>query len=147
MRDVESDPMAAITRDEVQGYPNIIGTTVLRPLKDTYSKEWFCEYDESDITPVGLRCRNLSTFPTNPNVKVSGPKFSTKVGKGLDIDNKNRRAKNTPLEIPKRIEVRQFIEYDKLNEDIRTRLMEGLRWDDSYYISKTIRINRNFLGS
>ena len=119
--------MAAITRDEVQGYPNIIGTTVLRPLKDTFSSEWICEYDEHDITPIGLRCRNLNTFPTNPNVKVPGPKFAVKLGKGLDIDNKNKRFKNTPLEIPKRIEVRQFIEYEKLNEEIRTKLTDGLR--------------------
>jgi hypothetical protein len=125
MKDVETDPMAAITRDEVQGYPNIIGTTILRPIKD--STGWNCDYDEFDITPVGLRCRNLSTFPTNPNVKVSGSKFATKLGKGLDIESKSRRVKNLPLEIPKRIEVRQFIEYDRINDEIRTKLMEGLR--------------------
>lgn len=33
MKDADIDPMAAIMRDGVQGYPNIMGTTVLRPLK------------------------------------------------------------------------------------------------------------------
>lgn len=33
LADVEVDPMTAIIRDNVQGYPNIMGTTVLRPIK------------------------------------------------------------------------------------------------------------------
>ena len=33
MSEVEVDPMTAIIRDNVQGYPNVMGTTVLRPLK------------------------------------------------------------------------------------------------------------------
>ncbi len=33
--EVEVDPMTAIIRDNVQGFPNIMGTTILRPLKGT----------------------------------------------------------------------------------------------------------------
>ena len=33
MSEVEVDPMTAIIRDNIQGYPNVMGTTVLRPLK------------------------------------------------------------------------------------------------------------------
>lgn len=33
MSEVEIDPMTAIIRDNVQGYPNVMGTTVLKPLK------------------------------------------------------------------------------------------------------------------
>lgn len=36
LADVEIDPMTAIIRDNVQGYPNIMGTTVLRPLRSNY---------------------------------------------------------------------------------------------------------------
>ncbi len=35
MSEVEVDPMTAIIRDNVQGYPTVMGTTVLRPLKST----------------------------------------------------------------------------------------------------------------
>lgn len=38
--DVEVDPMTAIIRDNVQGFPNIMGTTILRPLKgESFFKE------------------------------------------------------------------------------------------------------------
>lgn len=33
MTEVEIDPMTAIIRDNIQGYPNVIGTTILRPIK------------------------------------------------------------------------------------------------------------------
>lgn len=37
MDEVEVDPMTAIIRDNVQGFPNIMGTTVLRPLKSKFN--------------------------------------------------------------------------------------------------------------
>ena len=40
MSEVEVDPMTAIIRDDVQGYPNIMGTTVLRPLKSNFIKNF-----------------------------------------------------------------------------------------------------------
>ncbi len=36
MSEVEIDPMTAIIRDSVQGYPSVMGTTVLKPLKSEY---------------------------------------------------------------------------------------------------------------
>jgi hypothetical protein len=30
---------------------------------------WLNEYDEKDIVPIGLRCRNLLSFPPNPEGK------------------------------------------------------------------------------
>ena len=38
MKDIEVDPMAAIIRDGVQGFPNIMGTTILRPIKGIKEK-------------------------------------------------------------------------------------------------------------
>lgn len=32
----EVDPMTAIIRDNIQGYPNILGSTILKPLKGFY---------------------------------------------------------------------------------------------------------------
>ena len=52
MKEIETDPMAAIIRDGVQGFPNIIGTTILRPIKDSYADHWKIEYDEKEITPL-----------------------------------------------------------------------------------------------
>jgi hypothetical protein len=40
LREAEVNPMTAIIRDSVQGYPNIIGTTVLKPIKSN-SKRLF----------------------------------------------------------------------------------------------------------
>ncbi|RNA34735.1 sperm-associated antigen 17, partial [Brachionus plicatilis] len=128
LADVEVDPMTAIIRDNVQGYPNIMGTTVLRPLRNCLTDEWTNEYDEKEIIPPGLRSRNLNNFPPNPEVKVNGPSFGTNAGKSLAVDlNQNRRVKNPPITIAKRMEYRQLIEYQKLSEPTKTKLINGLK--------------------
>ncbi len=150
MSEVEVDPMTAIIRDNVQGYPNIMGTTVLRPLKsniftktlniqlknlikfkfniDCLTDVWLCEYDEKDVTPPGLRCRNLSTFPPNPEIKVPGSRFGSNIGRGLQIEtDQHRKVKNPPLTIAKRMEYRQLIEYQKLSDQVRESLLSGLK--------------------
>ncbi len=38
LTETEVDPMSAIIRDNLQGYPNIVGTTVLRPIQSMHSK-------------------------------------------------------------------------------------------------------------
>jgi hypothetical protein len=81
------------------------------------------------VTPPGLRCRNLSTFPPNPEVKVPGPKFGSNIGRGLQIENEqqSRKVKNPPLTIAKRMEYRQLIEYQKLSDEVRSTLLAGLK--------------------
>lgn len=89
---------------------------------------WLCEYDEKDVTPPGLRCRNLSTYPPNPEIKVPGAKFGSNIGRGLQIDiDQNRKVKNPPLTIAKRMEFRQLIEYQKLSNEVRASLLNGLK--------------------
>ena len=36
MKEADLNPMVAIMRDGVQGHPNVMGTTVLKPLKGMY---------------------------------------------------------------------------------------------------------------
>jgi hypothetical protein len=110
--------------------------------KDCATDQWVYEYDEKDITPVGLRCRNLFNFPPNPEVKVAGGQFGANVGRGLHIfdlssstgggsssvsGGPGKRVKNAPLIIAKRMESRQLIEYQKLNDEIRSKLILGLK--------------------
>ena len=33
LTEVEVDPLTAVIRDNIQGYPNVIGSTILRPIK------------------------------------------------------------------------------------------------------------------
>ena len=40
LAEAEIDPMTAIIRDSVQGYPNIIGTTILKPIKSKHTFFW-----------------------------------------------------------------------------------------------------------
>ena len=130
LSEVEVDPMTAIIRDNVQGFPSIMGTTILRPLKNCLTDHWLSEYDEKDITPYGLRCRNLLSFPPNPEIKVPGPHFGSNLGRGINIDQKQlSRVKNPALTIAKRMEYRQLIEYNKLSEDVKSKLVLGLKLD------------------
>ncbi len=147
MADVEIDPMTAIIRDHVQGHPNVMGTTILRPLKNCLTDLWLCEYDEKDVTPLGLRCRNLLSYPPHPDIKVPGPKFGANFGRGLNFDIKqNLNRVNSPqLTIAKRMEYRQLIEYQKLTNDTRHSLMEGLK-NYMRYISERAENHRLLLA-
>ncbi|CAF0878303.1 unnamed protein product [Brachionus calyciflorus] len=145
LADVEVDPMTAIIRDNIQGYPNIMGTTVLRPLRNCLTDAWMCEYDEKEIIPPGLRCRNLQTFPSNPEVKVHGANFGTNAGRGISVDlNPSRRVKNPPITIAKRMEYRQLIEYQKLSDEVKLKLMTGLK-NYMAYIAKRAENHRLLL--
>lgn len=98
--------------------------------------QWYLDYDEKDITPRGLKCRNLYNFPSNPEIKVPGPKFATNIGRSLDIfdsgmnnDLKTKgRIKSAPFTIARRMECRQFVQFAKLTEDLRTKLILGLKF-------------------
>jgi hypothetical protein len=115
--------------------------------KDCLTDLWLCEYDEKDITPHGLRCRNLLSFPSNPAVKVQNSKpFGASIGRGLDIEtNQNRRVKNPPINISKRMEYRQFIEYQKMNEQMRNNLIEGLRYFQFFNLNICMKYNKFLL--
>lgn len=129
LNEIELDPMTAIIRDNVQGFPTIMGTTVLRPVKDSLTDLWLGEYDEKEIVPYGLRCRNLLTFPPNPEIKVPGPRFVSNLARSLDIDTSinKKRVKNPPMTIAKRMEYRQLIEYQKLSAENKSKLITGLK--------------------
>ena len=87
-----------------------------------------CEYDEKDVTPPGLRCRSLANFPPSPEIKVPGPPFGSSIGRGLQLDtDSRRRVKNPPILVAKRMEFRQIIEYQKLNDESKAKLLNGLR--------------------
>ena len=89
---------------------------------------WICDYDEKEITPPGLRCRNLASFPPYPEIKVPGAGFGLSIGRGLAIGNESyRRVKNPPLTIAKRMEYRQLVEYQKISEALRSNLSIGLK--------------------
>lgn len=96
---------------------------------DSINENWARDYEEKEITPIGLRCRNLSNFPSNPDVKVPGAKFGTRLGKSLQIEtNQNEHLKNPPIIIPKRMEYRQIIEYERISDELRGALAEGLKY-------------------
>lgn len=69
------------------------------------------------------------TFPPNPEIKVPGGGFGSNIGRGLYIDNitSQRRVKNPPINIAKRMEYRQLIEYQKLSDEIKSNLILGLK--------------------
>lgn len=97
------------------------------------------------MTPPGLRCRNLYTFPPNPEIKVPGPKFGSNFGRGLHINVKPlQRVNNPQLTIAKRMEYRQLIEYQKLSDVMKTSLMSGLR-NYMKYISERAENHRMLL--
>ena len=118
---------------------------------DNITDMWFSDFDEKDTTPVGLRCRNLITFPAYPNVKVNGQAFGAALGSGLHINDSGSKqrasVKNPPLKISKRMEYRQLLEYQKFDDDIKSKLLKGFKYLQKKFqnktTTKTMIINNN----
>lgn len=76
---------------------------------------------------------------------MAGPRFGTNIGRSLEIDlNQSRRVKNPAIIISKRMEYRQFIEYQKLSDEVRIKLINGLK-EYMNHVAERADVHRKFL--
>ena len=60
---------------------------------------------------------------------MPGPKFGSNFGRGLNFSfDAQRRAPKPQLNIAKRMEYRQLIEYLKLTDETKQHMIIGLKW-------------------
>ena len=96
--------------------------TILKPYIGGLSERWLKNYDQPSIIPNGIRSRDLTTLPPK-EFKKPGPKFGTNVGQGLNVGAAIRTQSRIPiLKCPVALELRQFVQYKPVSEDLRERL-------------------------
>ncbi|KAL3882261.1 hypothetical protein ACJMK2_028623 [Sinanodonta woodiana] len=123
----EQSPATAVLKDELPNFPGVMGITILKPFLGGLSEKWLKKYDQESILPPGIRCRDLITLPPK-EFKKPGPKFGTNVGQGLSVGAAPRGAHRIAiLKCPEMLELRQFVQYKPMSEDLRLHLQQGLR--------------------
>ncbi|XP_022082066.1 sperm-associated antigen 17-like isoform X2 [Acanthaster planci] len=120
------DPNTAILTDPLPDHPDVNGITVMRPYMTGLSKAWLTTLDEPNIVPPNLCSRDFARFPPR-ELKHPGPKFGTDVGKGLAVGSRLPVLRSPPVPVcPSKLEIRQFIEYKPISEELRQKMRLGL---------------------
>ncbi|XP_067947410.1 sperm-associated antigen 17-like [Watersipora subatra] len=123
----EQDSTAAIIKEPVIEHPGVTAITVLKPYTQNSSQVWLGNFSNQNITPPGLKSRDLKTLPPR-EIVTPGPKFGTNVGKGLAIGSAVRTPSKPPvIECPKMLEIRQIIRYMPVSESCRQKLYTSLK--------------------
>nr|XP_033797404.1 sperm-associated antigen 17 isoform X2 [Geotrypetes seraphini] len=114
------DPTIAIIKEPIPDYPGVLGITVLRPFNE--ASPWSMKKDPEDIIPPPLMSRTWENFPPVER-KTMGPPFGSTAGKGLYIRSEYMPANPVPvLKCPNVLQVRQLIQYEPINQELRRQL-------------------------
>ena len=117
----ERNPATAVLKEPLPEYPGVVGMTILKPYIGGLSERWLKNYDQASIVPNGIRSRDLTTLPPR-EYKKPGPPFGTNVGQGLNVGAAIRTQSRIPiLKCPAALELRQFVQYKPVSEDLRER--------------------------
>ncbi|XP_078001373.1 sperm-associated antigen 17-like isoform X2 [Glandiceps talaboti] len=123
----EGDPATAILKDSLPDYPGVTGITILKPHIGGNTQKWLNLFGEQNIIPKNLRSRDFRSMPPY-EFKQPGPQFGTKVGKGLAVGSVPSSLVRGPFfQCPKTLELRQLIKYKPISEELRTRMLAGLK--------------------
>ncbi|XP_030828795.1 sperm-associated antigen 17-like isoform X3 [Strongylocentrotus purpuratus] len=120
------DPNVAVLKDPIPDHPEINGITIMQPHTSTVSQKWLNRFEEPNIIPRNLRSRGFDKLPAM-EAKTPGPKFGTKVGKGVAVNNVPRPQQRGPVpQCPKQLQLRQFVAYHPMEKELRGKMKEGL---------------------
>lgn len=115
----EDDPTTAILMDPLADHPGVLGITIMKPYLQSLSNQWLVPYMQPSILPPGLTSRDLKTFPPH-EYKKEGPAFGTKLGQGLRVGIEVQPTPQPPvLRCPSHLELRQFMQYKPVTQDLR----------------------------
>ncbi|XP_063954686.1 sperm-associated antigen 17-like isoform X2 [Lytechinus pictus] len=120
------DPNVAVLKDPIPDHPEINGITIMQPHTSTISQRWLNQFDEPSIIPRNLRSREFNQLPAT-ETKTPGPKFGTKVGKGVAVNNVPQPPQRGPVpQCPKQLQLRQFVAFRPMEKELRSKMKEGL---------------------
>ncbi|XP_008704587.2 sperm-associated antigen 17 [Ursus maritimus] len=119
------EPSTVVLQEPVQEQPGTLSITVLRPLHE--ASPWLMKKELDTIVPPNLQSRSWETFPSIEK-KTPGPPFGTQIWKGLDFGSKQLvSASASLLKSPKVLQMRQFIQHEVINDEVKLKLQISLK--------------------
>nr|KAF6414461.1 sperm associated antigen 17 [Molossus molossus] len=114
-----------VLQEPIKEQLGALSITVLRPFCE--ASPWLMKKELDTVVPPNLQSRTWDTFPSAEK-KTPGPPFGTQIWKGLSIEAK--QLVNAPAPIvksPKVLQIRQFIQHEVINNEVKLRLQISLK--------------------
>ncbi|XP_012663088.1 sperm-associated antigen 17 [Otolemur garnettii] len=114
-----------VLQEPMQEQPGALSITVLRPFRE--ASPWLMKKELKTVVPPNLQSRSWETFPPVEK-KTPGPPFGTQIWKGLCIGAKELVSAPAPvLKGPNVLQMRQFIQHEVINSEVKLRLQVSLK--------------------
>lgn len=114
-----------VLQEPVQEQPGALSITVLRPFHE--ASPWLMKKELDTIVPPNLQSRSWEKFPSVEK-KTPGPPFGTHIWKGLNIECKQLVSAPAPiLKSPNVLQIRQFIQHEVINDEVKLKLQISLK--------------------
>ncbi|XP_043927420.1 sperm-associated antigen 17 [Protopterus annectens] len=122
-----TDPATAIMKEQVPDYPGILSITVLQPFNEDASSCWVLKKKQKSIIPENLQSRKWDNFPAHEK-KTQGPPFGSVIEQGLFVRQQQQfKAHAAVLKCPSILQVRQLIQHQPINKELRSKLLHSLK--------------------
>ncbi|CAF4641723.1 unnamed protein product [Rotaria socialis] len=146
LRTMDLDQSTAVVREPLLSNPKVTGATVMRPFQDEVHRRWLASFDDDSVIPSSLRNYTSATAMTRSYSSMSGSNHSSTNNINPQENailrqtsrNNQHPYKSTTLtagvsaqqpiaEMPKAIDYRNFMEFPRLQDDVRIKLFTSLK--------------------
>ncbi|CAF0734574.1 unnamed protein product [Rotaria sordida] len=146
LRTMDLDPSTAVVREPLLSNPKVTGATVMRPFQDEVHRRWLTSFDDDSVVPPSLRNYTSATAMTRSYSSMSGSNNSSTNNLNSQDNaivrqtgkNNQQQFKSTTLttglsnqqpllEMPKALDYRNFMEFPRLQDDVRIKLFTSLK--------------------
>ncbi|CAM4745848.1 unnamed protein product [Rotaria magnacalcarata] len=146
LRTMDLDQSTAVVREPLLSNPKVTGATVMRPFQDEIHRRWLASFDDDSVIPSSLRNYTSATAMTRSYSSMSGSNHSSTNNLNPQENailrqtsrNNQHPYKSTALtagvsgqqpiaEMPKAIDYRNFMEFPRLQDDVRIKLFTSLK--------------------
>ncbi|CAF4479691.1 unnamed protein product, partial [Rotaria magnacalcarata] len=143
---MDLDQSTAVVREPLLSNPKVTGATVMRPFQDEIHRRWLASFDDDSVIPSSLRNYTSATAMTRSYSSMSGSNHSSTNNLNPQENailrqtsrNNQHPYKSTALtagvsgqqpiaEMPKAIDYRNFMEFPRLQDDVRIKLFTSLK--------------------
>ncbi|KAK2570951.1 Sperm-associated antigen 17 [Acropora cervicornis] len=137
----EDDLATAVLKSPLEGHPDVMGLTIIKPYSGGTSKIWLKEKDDQLIIPQGLRERDFKQMPP-VEFKKQGPAFGINAGQGLNIGSSVKPMPPPQITCPQTIEFRQLIQYKPLTKEQRGQILKAMDDYKEYLGTRETELDR-----
>eukprot|EP00794_Sanderia_malayensis_P015506 gene15506-17085_t len=124
LENAEKIPNVAVLKSDNSDKSEMVGITILKPLKGYLKQTWIKEKDEKEIIPSGLKERDFKTFPATERRNIEAD-FKFKAGMGFQPCKSSDNTISSPVVCPNLLYMRHIVKFAGLTDTERESLLQS----------------------